>query len=356
MHNNIVPGSYMRYTKPVSRNLMHNQDNSQTQINSSEDSSTTKSFRFARPNYTQTPNDYYDHVMPSLKTVGEHAVLQVVIRQTIGWGNKEWDRISLTQLIKKTGRSRATVVKSVKSLIRKGLILKRTIGRNGEQQVFYKLHIEDSDFVSENDTEKQPFSNKLDQYSFCTPTSIVSIPTKETLTKEKEKVGIGNRPPPAPTSFFEDNELARNELTEKERLYLRESMSADEVIKYVANAITHRLKCPKSKYNKKTLCDVAREFWQQDQDKKRASKKGIAEERETKAKEYLQKVKKENPRAVKHITEEDKYVSLGRPRELNNLELSYNDKNFVEKLSKILPHLGKKYVWKNEQMVEVWDE
>ena len=337
---------------------MRNNHTSQTQINSSEDSSTTKSFRFARPNYTQTPNEFYDEIQKTLKTRGEILVLGTIIRQTIGWGNKEWDRISISQMMAKTGLHRQAVLAATKKLINQRLIIKHKTGTNGVHLCWYKLNIEPSEFENSDDfsSQKEIQSKSLYQCDHHTPTSVIITPTKETKTKEKEKVGIGNRPPPAPTSFFEDNELARNELTEKERLYLRESMSADEVIKYVANAITHRLKCPKSKYNKKTLCDVAREFWQQDQDKKRASKKGIAEERETKAKEYLQKVKKENPRTVKHITEEDKYVSLGRPRELNNLELSYNDKNFVEKLNKILPHLGKKYVWKNEQMVEVWDE
>ena len=56
------------------------------------------------PNYTQTPNVFFDEIMPTLK-FGELKVLFVINRQTFGF-HKEWDRISVSQLMKKTGMTK----------------------------------------------------------------------------------------------------------------------------------------------------------------------------------------------------------------------------------------------------------
>lgn len=115
------------HTLPTSRRNMRSHHSSQAQINTSPYLSQPKT-------YTPTPNDYYDRILPTLRTVGEHAVIQAIIRHTYGWGNKEWDRISIAQLMGKTGLARSTVIRATKSLVAKGLIKKHTFGYIGEQE------------------------------------------------------------------------------------------------------------------------------------------------------------------------------------------------------------------------------
>jgi len=98
--------------------------------------------RIPPPNYTQTPNDLFDHWIPHLKE-SELKVLLVIIRKTFGW-HKERDRISISQLERFTGLSEKSVLCAVKSLISKGVIKKQTIGERGKQQSFYELVVEDS--------------------------------------------------------------------------------------------------------------------------------------------------------------------------------------------------------------------
>lgn len=134
---------------------------------------------FSKPNYTQTPNEFFDDIAKTLKE-GELRVMLVIMRQTFGWGNKQWDRISISQLMEKTGMKRKAVVQSTKSLVEKKLIIKHKDGVNGEQQSWYSLMVEEpKEFSSPIDD-----SNNSYQYPKEPPPSILKKPTKETLTKE----------------------------------------------------------------------------------------------------------------------------------------------------------------------------
>ncbi len=254
---------------------MRYQDNSQPQFNTTQDSSATKSFRFARPNYTQTPNDYYDHVMPSLKTVGEHAVMQVVIRQTIGWGNKEWDRISLSQLMKKTGLARSTIRRAIKRLCDRELIIIHAEGRNGEQETFFKLNIEDPDFVSENHS----FSNKLDRERFDQGRGSDLIPTKETTTKETKNKVVKvieqkSKAPPPPISSKVKEKHKAPEITEQQKAELQKMLGEKEANKRIANAIK-TLTNPRfenSEYRKMSVYDLALLYHKLSQEEKQTTK------------------------------------------------------------------------------------
>ena len=42
---------------------------------------------FSSPNYTQTPNDFFDEILKTLKE-GELRVILIIIRQTLGWRKK----------------------------------------------------------------------------------------------------------------------------------------------------------------------------------------------------------------------------------------------------------------------------
>ena len=75
------------------------------------------------PNYTQSPNVFFDEIFKELKE-GELRVILVIIRQTFGW-HKPADKISFSQLSEKTGMERKSVCRSLNSLIEKGLITKK---------------------------------------------------------------------------------------------------------------------------------------------------------------------------------------------------------------------------------------
>ncbi|WP_353173089.1 replication protein [Acinetobacter rudis] len=91
------------------------------------------------PNSFQVPNAFVDEVLNKISDAACKLYL-VVCRKTRGW-NKEYDSISLTQFEEITGKSRPTVIKSVRELVKVGLLveLKSTIHGNT-----YKLGEENS--------------------------------------------------------------------------------------------------------------------------------------------------------------------------------------------------------------------
>jgi len=140
---------------------------------------------FKAPEWTQIPNTLFDSLIPTLRE-GELRVLLVIMRQTYGW-HKEWDRIPITQLMEKTGMERMAVCRSVNSLIKKGMVKKNKIGACGTEQVFYSLCIENEEKTCEKLPKIESNSNISDQYPKDTGTSILKIPSKETLTKETKE-------------------------------------------------------------------------------------------------------------------------------------------------------------------------
>jgi phage replication O-like protein O len=74
-----------------------------------------------RNGYTPFPNEVIDGLMVLLSGA-EYKILSVIIRQTLGW-KKQWDGISLTIFIDKTGLSKQGVLDSIESLEDNKLIL-----------------------------------------------------------------------------------------------------------------------------------------------------------------------------------------------------------------------------------------
>lgn len=132
---------------------------------------TTRRFRmgFKAPGYTQTPNDFFDKLLPDMG-LAELKVFCIIMRKTFGW-NKNRDRISLAQLERFTKLTRRHILKAIKILVEKQLINKYTEGKNGTQSTYYELVVEDD-------------SNNSYQCPKDTPPSILRTPTKETITKE----------------------------------------------------------------------------------------------------------------------------------------------------------------------------
>lgn len=124
------------------------------------------------PNYTQIPNIILDHWLPILGHA-ELKVLMAICRKTFGW-HKATDQISASQLEKLTGLKEYHVRKSAKSLMEKGMIIKKVHGDNGNQVTYYQIVITKD-------------SNNLDRAQNEPPPGLVKSPTKETLPKEIKK-------------------------------------------------------------------------------------------------------------------------------------------------------------------------
>jgi phage replication O-like protein O len=102
---------------------------------------------------TQIPNKLFDVYLKSLSK-SELKILLTIMRQTYGWihpktkQRKKRDRISHSQFIQKTGLSRRSVIETLQTLIKKGLIqitdfnynvLDCPTKRKGKKQLFYSI-------------------------------------------------------------------------------------------------------------------------------------------------------------------------------------------------------------------------
>lgn len=153
------------------------------------------------PNYTQTPNVFFDEFFKILSE-GELRLVLVLVRQTFGW-HKPADRISLSQLADKTGMSRTSVCRSLNQLLAKKLIHKHKFGDPGQERVYYALVVEEEEQDTplnstdgiESEEERALISNSLYQSPKETPPSLPKRPpqspkethkrnyTKETIQK-----------------------------------------------------------------------------------------------------------------------------------------------------------------------------
>lgn len=114
------------------------------------------------PNSFQVPNAFVDEVLSKISDASCKLYL-VICRKTRGW-NKEMDSISLTQFEEITGKTRPTVIKCLRELIKVGLVVELKSTFHGNT---YKLGEETSigmlvNFPSKNILldEKQPNASK----------------------------------------------------------------------------------------------------------------------------------------------------------------------------------------------------
>lgn len=90
--------------------------------------------RFMEPNTTQTPNYYFDVILPLPLTLAELKIINAVIRETYGWGESSWE-MSISDLVRKTGLERANVTRAAARLTmgsdRLPALLGRKLNRSG---------------------------------------------------------------------------------------------------------------------------------------------------------------------------------------------------------------------------------
>jgi hypothetical protein len=157
-----------------------------------------KSGGFDAPNYTQTPNAFFDDVLPQINTLSELKVVTVIIRQTFGY-HKQEDELSLSQLVAKTGLSKPSVVEGINAAMERGILQRKQRGQgfgyslNMASQVVKNLN-QLSDLTSK---ESLPVVVKNLNHLHA-QSSKESLPTKEsTLNKRKESICDEVSSPPA---------------------------------------------------------------------------------------------------------------------------------------------------------------
>lgn len=82
------------------------------------------------PNYTQSPNVYFDTWLKEINSLAELKVVNVIIRHTFGW-HKENASLGTSELMDLTGLSRVSVVDGVKRALEHGYIVRKTDGLRG---------------------------------------------------------------------------------------------------------------------------------------------------------------------------------------------------------------------------------
>lgn len=154
-------------------------------------------FIIPQPNYTQTPNVFFDEIMQTLNE-GEMRVLLIIMRQTFGWHKLE-DWISLKLLSEKTGYDRRSVCRILARLIEKNLVYKRIEGPMGSQKCYYSLVTEPVEKEQRDLTDGVETQEEMNEFqkSYTSDRRVTppvtggspppvtgGSPTKETNTKE----------------------------------------------------------------------------------------------------------------------------------------------------------------------------
>lgn len=111
----------------------------------------------------------------------ELSICLAVIRKTWGWGKKE-DWISLTQFEKITKRSRQTIVNAVNELVKKTILVKKTVPGIKTIYSFNKNFLRWQKQLVKKTVPVQKTSTTSKEN--CTPLVKKTVPTKDTNTKD----------------------------------------------------------------------------------------------------------------------------------------------------------------------------
>jgi len=154
-------------------------------------------------NFFQVPNFLWDR---EDLDVYERVILTHIIRKTIGWGKSE-DGISLSQFQKALGISKNTIIKTLKKLIEKNIINKKsTLSENGSQSFnSYSLTDEIIKLANSSSRDEQGVVHEMNRGSSRDEQGVVhemntqntsntkDTNTKDTNTKESKKEKINKK-------------------------------------------------------------------------------------------------------------------------------------------------------------------
>lgn len=137
---------------------------------------------FRAPQYTQVPNEVFDHLLPDMDET-ELRVTLIAIRKTLGW-HKTRDAISLSTFVELTGLSRQGVLDGIEKAKARGTLVEVGKGKRGIN--IYELVITEDQSNQLTSLMSRPVPvNSVDQ-SYAS-TSLTSRPTKERNIKKPEK-------------------------------------------------------------------------------------------------------------------------------------------------------------------------
>ena len=111
---------------------------------------------FLPPNYTQTPNEFFDELLPEIDSMAELKVTLAIIRQTFGWHKVE-DKLSLTQLVELTGMHKETVSIGIQAALKRGYVGRRKAGRG----YLYGLRVKGRNIRPSNSQEFRPTKERV---------------------------------------------------------------------------------------------------------------------------------------------------------------------------------------------------
>lgn len=138
---------------------------------------------FPKPNFTQTPNLFFDDSLPKIKSFAELKVVLAVVRQTFGW-RKESDKLSHSQLANLTGLTRRGVINGVNMALEHGFLEREASG----QTFIYRLALVNSVHQSEQVASEQDSPELVNE----SDTQLVNqVHTQKKGSKEKKEKSVG---------------------------------------------------------------------------------------------------------------------------------------------------------------------
>ena len=167
---------------------------------------------FQSPRYTPTPDELFDELLaPGRLTDGELRLVLYIIRHTFGW-KKDRDAISLSQItdgiVRKDGTrrdwgagiSRATAVRAVQGLERKGIIVaaRKQSAERGNETTSYALHMA-GDTLPQYHGDTRGVSSGNQGSLTMQPALVSPINPQETDSQETDPQDDSNHGPPQKT-------------------------------------------------------------------------------------------------------------------------------------------------------------
>jgi hypothetical protein len=99
------------------------------------------------PNFTATPNTFYDEWIPAFESWAEHKVVEIVIRNTFGWHRKR-AKLTIDDIQAQANLARASAVDGVQRALEHGFIGREKI--EGDYHYFVEVEI-DNEASSESE-------------------------------------------------------------------------------------------------------------------------------------------------------------------------------------------------------------
>lgn len=292
--------------------------------------------------YDFLPGKFFPETIPKMPTKCSLAVFQIIYYQTICW-KKAYDRISISQLVKKTGLSRQGVYNGLKYLISNGWVEKIVEGTKGRQEIYYGLNLQKIGIY----IQKEGFKNSPTSLNFRhTPVYSKDIYDKK-IDKERgvgetKKAQYPRQASESVPSFEKKKKTAspsislemRKIVTEDDRKKLEGIIEDEEErSKCLSAALAFMDKMHHNAFKKERAVDIAIIFYHRKKQEKLKSKARSKEVKTEKGKHIVEEFVILNNLNKHWILEKD-HVVVSRPCSHADIVIHYDDIELEEKLKK----------------------